>query len=148
MADTVSQYNIGAIVVPTSSVRPQSFSGTTINGAAIDRALHVDPDSCVLFLDVGAVSGTPTATSIVATLQDSADGSTFAAYAPSNMNGVTQATSAVTAANTQATLNVNLSSARRYVRVSISGSFTGGSSPAALVSSSLVLAGEAASPAV
>ena len=140
--EIVTQFNIGGIVFPLSGVRPQSASAGTINGASIDRMAHEMPLSCVVHQNVGAVGGAPPTTSVITQLQDSADGSTFADYAPASANAVVQATAAVTAANTDNSVSVNLSSARRYIRAVTTVAFTGGTSPTALVAAMVLLSGE------
>ena len=140
--DIVSQFNIGALAVPISGIRPQSASAGTINGASIDRAAHNLPLSCVLHQNVGALGGAPTTTSVITKLQDSADNASFADYAPANQNSVVQACAALTATNTDNTANINLSSARRYIRAVTTVAFTGGTSPTALVAAAVVIAGE------
>ena len=140
--DIVSQLNIGALAVPISGVRPQSASAGVINGASIDRAAHNLPLSCVLHQNVGALGGAPTTTSVVTKLQDSADNTTFADYAPASANSVVQACAALTATNTDNLANINISSARRYIRAVTTVAFTGGTSPTALVAAAVVIAGE------
>jgi len=140
--DIVSQFNIGALAVPISGIRPQSASAGAINGASIDRAAHNLPLSCVLHQNVGALGGAPTTTSVITKLQDSADNTTFADYAPANQNSVVQACTALTATNTDNVANINLSSARRYIRAVTTVAFTGGTSPTALVAAAVVIAGE------
>ena len=140
--DIVSQLNIGALAVPISGVRPQSASAGVSNGASIDRAAHNLPLSCVLHQNVGAIGGAPTTTSVITKLQDSADNTTFADYAPSNQNNVVQACAALTATNTDNLANINLTSARRYIRAVTTVAFTGGTSPTALVAAAVMIAGE------
>lgn len=140
MTDMVVQKNIAALVHAAVSVAPQSSGAATVNGTAIDRALHGDAACCVLFTAVGDVTGAPTTTSVVSKIQDSADSATWADYEPDGSNVATGAT--LTAANTSDGTGVDLSSARRYVRAVTTVAFTGGTSPAALIAASLILAGE------
>jgi len=146
--EMVTQFNIGGIVFALSGVRPQSASAGAINGATIDRMAHEMPLSCVVHQNVGALGGAPTTTSVITKVQDSADGSTFADYAPLSALSVVQATTALTATNTDNSVNVNLSSARRYIRAVTTVAFTGGTSPTALVSAIVMLSGETLDPAV
>jgi hypothetical protein len=146
--DIVSQLNIGALAVPTSGVRPQSASAGAINGASVDRAARNMPLSCLLHQNVGALGGAPSTTSVVTKLQDSADNSSFADYAPANQNNVVQACAALTATNTDNAVGINLSSARRYIRAVTTVAFTGGTAPTALVAATLVVAGENLVPAI
>lgn len=138
--DIVTQRNIGSLVALATSVRPQSASAGTINGAAVDRAAHNTPYSCVLHTTAGAVSGAPTATSAQSKIQDSADGTNFADYLPDGVN-IAQA-AALTAANTENALSVDLGNARRYIRAVTIVSFTGGTTPAVLVAADVVIGGE------
>lgn len=140
MTDMVVQKNIAALVHVEGSVVPQSSGAATIDGASIDRFAHGDTASAVLYTSVGAVSGSPTTTSVVSKVQDSADDSAWADYEPDGANVATSP--AITAASTDDNTAVNLSGARRYVRVVTTVAFTGGTSPAALVAAALVLSGE------
>jgi hypothetical protein len=80
MADVVVTHNIGAFVAAVTSVQPQSASAGTINGGSIDRMVHGMPMSCVLHTQAGAVSGSPTATSVQSTLQHAPDNATWTNY--------------------------------------------------------------------
>lgn len=140
MADIVTQRNIGALLSIVTSVEPQSSVAATINGAGIDRQAHSMAGCCVLHQAAGALGGTPTTTSVITKLQDSADNSTFADYLPDGVNVAT--TTALTAANTENGLSVDLTLARRYIRAVTTIAFTGGTSPTALVAGTVVLSGE------
>ncbi|MES5483584.1 hypothetical protein QMZ05_12570 [Bradyrhizobium sp. INPA03-11B] len=142
----VETHNIAAVAVVATSVEPQSSTGGTINGTGIDRVVHNLAQSAILHQAVGAVSGGPSAVSVVTKIQDSADNSTFADYAPAPTNSVIAA-AALTAQNTENAAAVDLSSARRYIRLVTTVTLTGGTSPAALVVGDLVLAGESQLPA-
>jgi hypothetical protein len=128
--------NAGAYVKPVHALSPAASSAATRNSAAIDR---LGFESAVLVVQSGATSGTPTTQTLDAKLQDSADGSTgWADYSPPQGSAaVTQ----VTAADTTARVNVDLSGAKRYVRVAQTVAFTGGTSPTLLNNAALVLAG-------
>jgi len=112
--------------VPSATVAGGAVNGTGIDrenpGAAVGLAL-----SCDLVAVSGAIVGAPTTQTIDAKIQDSADNATFADYKP---DGVTVAAIAqITAANTLARKRVDLSNARRYIRVVTTTAFTGGASP-------------------
>jgi hypothetical protein len=141
-----SLHNIGAEIDAVTSVVPQSASAGTINGATIDRMAHNMPLSCLLHQVAGAVSGAPSAVSVVSTLQHSPDGSTWAAYQPDGANNA--ATPALTAASTENALAVDLHAANRYIRVSTVVGFTGGTSPAVLVAADVILGGEKNLPTI
>lgn len=131
--------NIGELLAVATSVPPQSFSGSAaVDGTSIDRFAHNDPQSCVLQLASGAVSGAPTSFSLSAQLQHSPDNSTW-----SNFGSAIQ----VTAADADASANVDLSGAAEYLRAVVTPSFTGGTSPSVLGQADIVLGGEQELPA-
>lgn len=145
--DFVQSRNIGAYISAVTSVEPQSSTGATINGASIDRMAHNgNPLSCVLHQIAGAISGAPSTASVQSKVQDSADGTTFADYQSDGAN--TAQSVALTAQNTENSLSVDLTLARRYLRVVTVVGFTGGTSPAALVAAELILGGEPLLPSV
>ena len=145
MSDLVTQRNIGALVALVTVLPPESSSGGTLNGSTIDRILHGLANSCVLHQMVGTVSGAPTALSVQTALQHSPDGQT---WSPFQINGWTPQTAALTAANTDGTVSIDLTAACRFIRPVMTVAFTGGTTPAALVAADLVLAGERELPAV
>lgn len=139
MTDHVIQKDIGAMIKPAVSVQPQDATAS-VNGGGIDRYLHNMPQSCALHTIVGAVSGSPSAFSVQCKIQDSADNSTFADYEYDGVN--TAEGTAVTAADTDDSTNVDLTLARRYIRIVAVISFTGGTSPAALIAAEAIFGGE------
>lgn len=140
MGDIVTQRNIGALLSIVTSVRPQSASAGAVNGVSIDRQVHSMAGCCVLHQTAGALGGAPTTTSVITKLQDSADNSAFLDYKPDGVNVATNA--ALTAANTENSLSVDLTLARRYIRAVTTVAFTGGTTPTALVAADVVLSGE------
>jgi hypothetical protein len=140
------QHNVGAYVSVATSVAPQNASAGTINGASIDRMAHGMPLSLLMHQAAGAVSGSPSAISVVSTLQHSPDGSTWAAYQPDGANNA--ATPALTAASSENALAVDLHAANRYLRVSTVVGFTGGTSPAINIAADVILGGEKQLPAI
>lgn len=134
--------NIGAYLAPKLALAPQSSVAATITtGPGIDRDGY---NSCVLSMSSGASTGSPTGQSHTCKLQDSADNSTFADYKPDGVNVAT--TPAITADNTLAKVNVDLAMARRYVKAVPTLAFTGGTSPAQLVSAQVTLGGAVNKP--
>lgn len=142
MGDIVQQRNIGALLAAVTSVEPQSSTGATINGASIDRQAHSMPGSCLLHQIVGAVSGSPTGLSCQAILQHCQDNSTWVNYLYDGVNTAETAALAGTGSNQENSVAVDLTLADRYIRVSLVLSLTGGTSPAALVASDVILGGE------
>lgn len=130
--------NIGAFIKPEKGTVPAAVAAGTRNGAAI---LRKGFGSCVLVGETGAVTGAPSAQNLAVKLQDSADGVTFADYVPPGGVAADAAITTITAANTQARKDIDLSAARDYIRTVETASFTGGTSPTIGASSRLVLGG-------
>ncbi|MCP3105538.1 hypothetical protein LZ198_42510 [Myxococcus sp. K15C18031901] len=128
----------GVLVGIRPGTSPAAVGAGTRNSAAVDR---MGFDSCVLTASTGATTGTPTALSLGAKLQDSADG----------QNGWTDLPGAVveplTAPNAVARVNVRLPTARRFLRVVETVALTGGTSPTLGASSLIVLCGPDEIPA-
>ena len=139
MSDITTLRNIGSLVVPVTSVFPESAAAGTINGASIDRTLHNLAGSCVLHQIVGADSGAPTTLSVQTTLQHSPDNSTWSNY---QIASATQQTAALTAVSSENTAAIDLTGAARFIRAVAVVAFTGGTSPAVLVAADIVLGGE------
>lgn len=128
--------DIGAYIKSADGIKPQSASAGTINGPSFDRQ---DFDSAVLHGQVGAATGTPTTQSVIYKLQDSSDDSTFEDFEDGDID-------AIEANDTSAELDLNLSGARRYVRVVAVVAFTGGTSPTVPIASTLTLGGARTRP--
>lgn len=142
--NVATQRNIGALLAVVTSVLPQAATAA-VNGASIDRVSHSMAQSCVLHTVLGADTGSPTAISVVSTLQHSPDNATWTTYEP---DGVTAATSAaLTAVDTENSLAVDLTAADRYIRVVTTPTLTGGTSPAVQVAADVILGGENTLPA-
>ena len=139
MSDLVTLRNIGSLVVPVTSVFPESAAAGTINGASIDRTLHNLAGSCVLHQIVGADSGAPTTLNVQTTLQHSPDNSTWSNY---QIASTTQQTAALTAVSSENTAAIDLTGAARFIRAVTVVAFTGGTSPAVLVAADIILGGE------
>lgn len=111
--------NIGAYFVPKVGVKPDNISGSTpVNGTGFDRTGAL---SCKLIAAAGAATGAPDAQAHVAKLQDSADDSTYA--------DITGATVTLIADNSLVSADVDLSSAKQYIRAVLTPGFTAGSGP-------------------
>ena len=132
---------IGSVVNQQPSVPPQVASAGAINGASVDTQGIIGGPALSAAVDVttGATGGGPTTQSATVKVQDSADNSTFADYIPPGLAATP--TAVVTAANARGTLAVDLSGARRYIRVVCTVAFTGGASPTLAVSSGFTLGG-------
>lgn len=140
-----SMRNIGAFAALVTSVFPQA-AGSAVNGTSIDRFAHNMPLSCVLHTVVGAEAGSPTAISVVSKLQHSPDDSTWADYDPPGSSTVAES-AALTAADTENGLAIDLSAADRYIRAVTTPTLTGGTSPTVEVVADLILGGEPLLPA-
>lgn len=129
------------------TVSAAAKSAGTVNGTAIDRKPVGSPgfDSCKLIQNTGVTSGTPTSFTVTSTIQDSADGSTgWANYTPPNGSAALVADTASAIKE----VNVDLSSAKRYIRVAEVTAFVGGTAPTVLTSAVVVLTGSDEMPTV
>lgn len=137
---TALKRNIGAFIRPAVGTLPQDASAGTINGAAIDRMSPGGTDesfeSCTLQAVAGAATGSPSAQTVDSKLQESSDGST--GWTDITSAAVTQ----IAADDTQATVDVDLSGIKRYIRTVTVVAFTGGSSPTIPVAASVILGGD------
>lgn len=126
------------------SINPISSAAGTVNGSAVDRMAgggNVGYMSAKVVVQGGAASGTPSAQSITSTLQDSADGSTgWADVTDADGNAIGEL-AVISADDGISSLNVDLSRAKRYLRVESVIAFTGGTSPEVVHSACIVLGG-------
>jgi hypothetical protein len=128
--------NIGSLLRIVKGINPANAGAGTTNGAAIDRAGVGGKNfslSCVLKGSCGAASGAPSAQSLNQKLQDSGDGSTGWA----DISGA--ALPALVADNTEGQVDVDLSGAKRFIRVVSVVAFTGGTAPAIPVAAEVIL---------
>lgn len=131
--------NISHMIKPVRGNAPAAQTAGAVNGASIDALGYGSLD---LFFSVGATTGSPTSFTVDAAIQDSDDGTTFAA-----ITAATASIAQVTAINTDRRLSLDLSLIRRYVRVVSTVAFVGGTTPAALICSVPVLGGAVIKPA-
>lgn len=121
-------------LTPHVLVAPQTPAAGTVNGTGLDAIATsqlVPLNDAVAFVNVGASTGSPTAVSLVCTIQDSADNSTFATALDNRGASVTRTISGTAAAvaGVWALPGYSPNALRRYRRLSIVSSYTGGSSP-------------------
>lgn len=133
--------NVAQQVSLRGGIAPQvSAAATVTSPAAIDRWALGNPQSALLRAHTGAVTGAPSAISVVARLQHSDDGvggwANFGADAPT-----------INAANAEAEVAVDLSGARRFLRVQTVIGFTGGTTPTIAVAAPVVFGGAERLPA-
>jgi hypothetical protein len=125
------------------SLTPQSFTGSTaVDGSSIntvgytDAAIHAYGD---------AATGSPSAATLVVTLQESTTGTSGWTNALDNTGTVIGFTLTVTSAGAEGLariegLNLNR---HQYLRAVITPSFTGGSSPASIGFAEIIMGGPA-----
>ncbi len=132
---------IASVVNQQPSVAPQVASAGAINGASVDTQgiIGGPPLSAAVDVTTGALTGGPTTETATIKVQDSADNATFADYIPPGLAATP--TAVVAAANARGTLAVDLSGARRYLRVVCTVAFTGGASPTMGVSAGFTFGG-------
>lgn len=135
--------DIGAVIDYEIGVAPQAFDESGANGdpgSAIDLSARKFPASGKLIVVTGAATGGPTAIAVNARLQHSdemAEG-----FADFVVRGVEIRTPNVDAVNSGAHKNVDLTGAKRYVRVVVDVDLTGGTSPTIEAAALLVIGGE------
>lgn len=132
-----------------------SLSAGAQNGVVIDRmaAIPTQPtgitaytaytssagiyDSANVMLALGAISGSPTATSVTIKVQhgDASDGSDMVDVPTT---AYIDSTPTLTTANTNGNFDIDLAGLKRYIRVVATVAFTGGTSPAVYTASSIV----------
>lgn len=138
--------DIGSYLKAVPGAVPVSLTSVAVNGAAAQlEGIGYSYKSAVIVLSLGAATGSPTGISVVAKVQQSADGSTSWTdftdlYSHGAVTGI--------AASTLYTANVVLQGAQQFVRVVTTPTLTGGSSPTVLGSSFLILGGSSEFPAV
>lgn len=132
--------NGGAFIAPTLGISPQAptSSGTAIKGSAIDRLGY---GSAVLSVAAGASSGSPSSFSVAGKIQHS-DTTTDGDFTDFTGGAITP----ITAVDTLAKVNVDLTGAKRYIRAVVTPTYVGGSSPYVFVGAQVVLAGSSNPP--
>ena len=137
--------NIGSYVKTVINAFSTGAS-SAVTGAAIQI---VGPGyqykSAQLSLYLGAATGSPTGISVVAKVQQSADGSTnWTDYA--DIYGVGSVTNA--AASSEVNQNIMIQGAQSYIRIVATPTLTGGTTPAIPLAAAIVLGGTSERPAV
>lgn len=112
---------------------------TTVNGTEIDRHTY-DMQSCVLVVGTGSATGSPSAQSVAGKLQHTA--TTGASYVDVTSGAIT----AITTDDTVATVDINCAPLNRYLRVVVTATLTGGSTPKIPVWAALIYGGGQALP--
>lgn len=134
--------NIGAQLKVGVGPVPKAETPATINGTGIDRMSITGQQgymSCVLHGHCGSATGSPTAQTYDVKLQDSATlGGTYVDFTDAQGNG---ALTQITADDTAGRTNVDLSAAKRFVRVVRIVGLTAGTTPALPCSEVVVFGG-------
>jgi hypothetical protein len=140
MNTLATQKDVGASLrVVTGQVPVLSAANAALKGAAIDRSGF---NSCVLHQARGAADGGPSAHSLDSQVQHS-DTTTDGDF--EDLPGVEGSAVALTAAG-QNELDINLSGAKRYIRVVSVIAFTDGSTPKIPIAVTVVLGGATEPP--
>lgn len=112
------------------SVPPADYSAGTTNGVIVDRLGY---GSGAMYVAAGAVGGSPSAISVIVTLQHGNDSGL------SDAASISAAAITLTAENTDAMLYLRLAGCKRYVRLVSVVSFTGGTTPSIAVNAGFIL---------
>lgn len=124
------------LVTPStvSSVAIQSLTGSSaVNGDSIDTAITFDADSIMIHVRTEIASGSPTAATVAWALQESSDNSTFAAANDNTGTAIGGTLTTKTVANdAYARVEGVMVNRKRYLRIVLTPTYTGGTSPATL----------------
>lgn len=133
---------MGPLFKATRGTIPAAPVAGVRNGSAINRRVSGSlAMSLTLIATTGAETGSPSARTFDAKIQDSADGSTgWADYIPPDQTTVAAVTQ-ITAASSEAEVDVNLSGAKAFVRVVDTLAFTAGTAPTLGIQTTVVLGG-------
>lgn len=113
-------------------------TGTSVDGTGVSRAGY---DHITIACQTGAASGTPTSYSATFKLQESDSLSTGYTDVTTTQNNGNAVSAAITADNTVAKILIDARGLKKYVRVNVTAAMTGGSTPKALVASTMIFAG-------
>ena len=134
------QRDIGSHIKVIKGFEPEADDGAAAQpGDTIDRHLYGTPESCVLHANAGAATGSPTAQTLDVKIQHSDDGTSWA-----DLTGA--AITQITADDAEAEKDVDLTTAKRYIRTHRTVALTGGTSPTWPVSEILILGGPSLTP--
>jgi hypothetical protein len=142
MFNLANAYKLGTLFKSFIGTVPAAASAGTRNGSAINRRVNgALALGMTLIAKTGAETGAPSARTLDAKIQDSADGSTgWADYIPPDQTTVGAITQ-ITAASSIAEVEVNLSGAKAFIRVVDVLAFTGGTTPTLGIDTTAVLYG-------
>lgn len=132
-------------VAVRAQVAPATISAATTSGTGIDlRSIGKFAQGAKAVVYVGAATGTPDAFTVDAVIEDSANNSNWntATDAEGNNYAMTQ----MSAAGIGTIENVDVGRLRRYVRLSVTHAFTGGTSPKLGLSGVILLGNSQESP--
>lgn len=139
---------LGNVFGKAIGTEPLANSAGTRNGTGVDRATPGGTLflGCTLQAIIGTVTGSPSSFTADFKLQDSADNSTFADYVPPGGVAADAAVTQQTAGSAIVDVDIDISGARRYIRVVEVIAITGGTSPKVPASSTLLLYGADRTP--
>ena len=126
--------NLLQTVIGKTLFLPQTVNGSTIiTGSIIDTQAMPDPHSLVVSMLTAAATGSPTAVSYAIIIQhgDAANLSDAATFVT-----LTAFTNATPGTPADYTAQVDVALAKRYIRLAITPTFTGGTTPAIVTAAS------------
>jgi hypothetical protein len=129
--------DIGSYAAAVLGVVPTNSAAAVTKGDAIDR---IDAQSGVLVLQTGAKSGAPDSFTADCKLQHS-DTTTDGDFSDFQIDETTVAVDQIITENETHSVNVDLSSAKRYIRAVATVAFVAGTSPKLVVAAPIVLGG-------
>lgn len=109
-------------VVLSAALHAQTVANAAAaSGSAVDRKGY---DGAVILCTVGATAGVPTTISCAFKVEE-------CETTALGWSAITDATKTLTAKDSSGEINLNLSGTKRYIRLVVTGTHTGGSSPTA-----------------
>jgi len=112
-------HDLAGDVISSVALYPQTVANAAAaSGSAVDRRGY---DGGVICCTVGATAGVPTTLSMAFKVEESADNAEWTA--------ITGKTSTLTSKDSSGEINLDLTGVKRYIRLVVTGTLTGGSSP-------------------
>jgi hypothetical protein len=117
-----------------SAVAIQSLTGASaVNGDSLDTGITFDADKLMVHIRTEIASGAPTTSTVAWALQESSDNSTFTAALDNSGTAIGSTINVKTvAADVYARVEGLMVNRKRYLRIVLTPTYTGGTSPATL----------------
>lgn len=123
--------DLGNNILTQAAINAQTTSAGTVTGSAIERTKY---EGSVFTCFIGSIYGSPDATTVTFTIKEcDTEAGTY--------TSITDASAVITDTNDRAEIAVDLNSIEAYVKAEAVVSFSGGSSPYAIIGSEAIFGG-------